>query len=137
MAHTSPVDTTTEQGNPGWRYVGADERGRELEIIAVEIDDEEREPFLLVLHVMPTQLRGDDPESAVWCAARRIFGYAFLIRGGILAGQAGRYLHAQEWLISAARLRRRSPGALATGLFETVLCSGAVISTATVCTRRP
>ncbi len=36
-ARTTPAGTTTSQGNPGWRYVGPDERGRDLEIIAVEI----------------------------------------------------------------------------------------------------
>jgi hypothetical protein len=34
MATTTPAAVTTGQGNPGWRYVGPDERGRELEIIA-------------------------------------------------------------------------------------------------------
>ncbi len=49
----------TEQGSPGWRYVGRDERERELEIIAVELDDtQDGEDVLLVIHVMPTQLRG-------------------------------------------------------------------------------
>ncbi len=49
----------TEQGSPGWQYVGRDERERELEIIAVELDDtQDGEDVLLVIHVMPTQLRG-------------------------------------------------------------------------------
>jgi len=48
----------TEQGNPAWRYVGRDERERELEIVAVELDDTaEGDDVLLVIHVMPTQLR--------------------------------------------------------------------------------
>jgi hypothetical protein len=59
MAAATPTGTMTEQGNPAWRYVGTDDRGRELEIIAVEIDgDESRDEYLLVIHVMPTRLRG-------------------------------------------------------------------------------
>jgi hypothetical protein len=35
-----------------------------LEIVAVELQgDEEREAVLLVLHVMPTHLRGRDPHA--------------------------------------------------------------------------
>jgi len=38
--------------------VGRDERERELEIVAVELDDAaEGDAVLLVIHVMPTQLR--------------------------------------------------------------------------------
>ncbi len=51
----TPVGTLTAQGNPAWWYVGRDERGRELEILAVEVL--EPEPLLLVIHVMPTALR--------------------------------------------------------------------------------
>jgi hypothetical protein len=48
-----------EQGSQGWRYVGRDERESELEIIAVELEDtHDGEDVLLVIHVMPTQLRG-------------------------------------------------------------------------------
>jgi len=49
---------TTDQGNVAWLYVGLDERNRELEIIAVEVQSEEdHEAFLLVIHVMPTKLK--------------------------------------------------------------------------------
>ncbi len=59
MARTAPMGMVTEQGSPGRRYVGRDERERELEIIAVELDDtQDGEDVLLVIHVMPTQLRG-------------------------------------------------------------------------------
>ena len=58
MARSLPTGTTTEQGSPAWRYVGLDDRDRELEIIAVVIDDERLGLCLLVIHVMPTQLRG-------------------------------------------------------------------------------
>ena len=55
MASTTPVSTMTAQGNLGWWYFGLDERGRELEILAVEVG--ESETYLLVVHVMPTTLR--------------------------------------------------------------------------------
>lgn len=58
MAHVTAAGTTTNQGTPGWRYVGPDERGRELEVIAVEITSPAGEAVLLVIHVMPTHLRG-------------------------------------------------------------------------------
>lgn len=35
-----------------WKWVGADDRGLELEIVAIETTD-----VLLVIHVMPTQYR--------------------------------------------------------------------------------
>jgi len=58
MVRTTPTGVVTEQGNPAWRYVGRDERERELEIIAVELDaTPEEDDVLLVIHVMPTQLR--------------------------------------------------------------------------------
>jgi hypothetical protein len=58
MASTAPAQTTTDQGNVAWLYVGLDERDRELEIIAVEVErKEDHETFLLVIHVMPTKLK--------------------------------------------------------------------------------
>lgn len=63
LAHATPTGTTTEHGNPGWRYVGDDNRGRELEIIAVQLAEANGSPFLLVIHVMPTRLRGSDPHA--------------------------------------------------------------------------
>lgn len=57
-ANTSPAFATTSKGTPGWRWVGDDERGRELEVIAVEVHgDEDPELVLLVIHVMPTHFR--------------------------------------------------------------------------------
>lgn len=59
-----PTVITTDQGNPGRLYVGMDERGRELEIVAVEITNEADDAaVLLVLHVMPTQLRRRGPHD--------------------------------------------------------------------------
>jgi hypothetical protein len=58
MASRAPTRTTTDQGDVAWLYVGLDERNRELEIIAVEVErKEDHEAFLLVIHVMPTKLR--------------------------------------------------------------------------------
>ena len=58
MATTSPALVTTSRGTPGWRWVGDDERGRQLEVIAIEVQgDEDLEPVLLVIHVMPTHYR--------------------------------------------------------------------------------
>lgn len=63
MAYATPTGTTTAQGNPGWRYVGVDDRNRELEIIAVEVARGQDDMFLLVIHVMPTRLRGSDSDA--------------------------------------------------------------------------
>ena len=58
MATVAPIGTITAQGSPAWIYTGRDEWGRELEVIAVEIEQAEgRDPFLIVIHVMPTNLR--------------------------------------------------------------------------------
>ena len=58
MTHAQPTAVTTAQGNAAWHYLGADDRGRELEIIAVEVPAEGHRPAaLLVIHVMPTHLR--------------------------------------------------------------------------------
>jgi hypothetical protein len=57
LATTDPTPVTTSSGAHAWLYIGPDERGRELEIIALEVVDA-AQPYLLVIHVMPTQLRG-------------------------------------------------------------------------------
>jgi hypothetical protein len=58
MATATPAETHTAQGNAAWMYIGHDERGRELEVIAVEIEPAGgHDGFLLVIHVMPTRLR--------------------------------------------------------------------------------
>ena len=62
LARAAATGTTTDQGNLGWRYVGSDERGRELEIIAVEVTGDNGDPVLLVIHVMPTDLRGSSSD---------------------------------------------------------------------------
>jgi len=69
----------------------------------------------------------DDPEGAVWYAARRVFAFALMIRAGIPADEVETYLHARAWLIDAARLLRQNPETLATELVDTMLRSGAII----------
>lgn len=59
MASVDPAPVTTSSGADAWLYIGPDERGRELEIIALEVRPADAaQPYLLVIHVMPTQLRG-------------------------------------------------------------------------------
>ena len=58
MASTDPVSATTSKGDLAWRWVGYDERGRQLEVIAVGVQGEkDPEPIVLVIHVMPTHYR--------------------------------------------------------------------------------
>jgi len=53
MATTQPTPITTYRGAEGWLYVGPDERGRVLEIIAVTTEAD----TLLVIHAMPYHFR--------------------------------------------------------------------------------
>ena len=54
MAHNSPTRSATKDGDAAWYWMGPDERGRELEVIAVETQGErDDEMILLVIHVMP------------------------------------------------------------------------------------
>ncbi|MGH7639820.1 MAG: hypothetical protein ACREOL_02750 [Candidatus Dormibacteria bacterium] len=58
MANATPASVATSKASPVWRWVGDDERGRGLEVIATEVQrDEDPEPVLLVIHVMPTHYR--------------------------------------------------------------------------------
>ena len=60
LASAEPTAVTTTSGADAWLYVGPDERGRELEIIALEVHPADGgQSYLLVIPVMPTQLRGD------------------------------------------------------------------------------
>ncbi|HEU5265948.1 MAG TPA: hypothetical protein VFU35_04580 [Jatrophihabitans sp.] len=52
MATTKPTAITTDDGDEAWLYVGTDERGVEVEVIAVGQPDQ-----LLVIHAMPTHHR--------------------------------------------------------------------------------
>lgn len=57
MNTVQPTRTTTLGGAQAWVWVGADERGRELEIIAIDVDPDTDQHYRLVIHVMPTQLK--------------------------------------------------------------------------------
>ena len=62
LATAEPTAVITTSGADAWLYVGPDERGRELEVIALEVHPADGgPPYVLVIHVMPTQLRGDRP----------------------------------------------------------------------------
>jgi hypothetical protein len=62
LAPAEPTAVTTTGGADAWLYVGPDERGRELEVIALgAYPADGGRPYLLVIHVMPTHLRGDRP----------------------------------------------------------------------------
>ena len=62
LAGTRPVPVTATSGADAWLYEGLDELGRELEIIAVEVQPADGgQHYLLVIHVMPTRFRGDSP----------------------------------------------------------------------------
>lgn len=54
MATQEPEEVVTTRGEFGWKYVGPDDRGVVLEVIAVELDNGD----VLVIHAMPTALRG-------------------------------------------------------------------------------
>ncbi len=53
IASVTPTPIETNNGDPAWLYVGPDERGVELEVIAVEKSD----GALVIIHVFPTALR--------------------------------------------------------------------------------
>lgn len=53
-----PARTTTLGGAGARQRLGLDERGRELEIVAIDVEPPDGPPYLLVIHVTPTTLRG-------------------------------------------------------------------------------
>lgn len=58
MNTTEPEATAPgDSGQPRLRWLGPDDRGLELEVIAVVLNDD----TLLVIHAMPTALRGGQP----------------------------------------------------------------------------
>jgi hypothetical protein len=52
MSTAIPMHATTSSGNQALLWIGPDDRGVELEIVAAVLPD-----FNLVVHVMPTGLR--------------------------------------------------------------------------------
>ena len=62
LATAEPSAVTTTRGTEAWRYTGPDERERELEIIALDVQPPDGgQAYLLVIYVIPTQLRGEAP----------------------------------------------------------------------------
>jgi hypothetical protein len=62
LAHTRPTEVTTNHGSPAWRWSGPEERGRKLEVIAVEVHGtRDLGPVLLVIHAMPTDFTKESP----------------------------------------------------------------------------
>ena len=68
----------------------------------------------------------DDPQGAVWYAARRIFGYALMIRDGMALDDVHGYLLARAWLTDAADQLDRPADEVADELVATMRRSGAV-----------
>ena len=57
IATTEPIESThVATRTPRRIWIGPDERGRELEIVAIEVPD-----CWLVIHVMPTRYRPNQP----------------------------------------------------------------------------
>ena len=56
MQTVQPTATTTASGNDALIWIGPDDRGVELEIVAVILPE-----LYLVIHVMPTALRRSQP----------------------------------------------------------------------------
>ena len=53
LATTMPTEVETNRGDVGWLYIGPDDRGVVLEVIAVESERD----VLLVIHAMPYSFR--------------------------------------------------------------------------------
>lgn len=53
ISTVEPTTITTADGSEGLMWVGSDDRGLELEVVAVVLPG-----LYLVIHVMPTALRG-------------------------------------------------------------------------------
>ncbi len=61
LARTRPIAATTKDGSQAWLWVGLDDRGRELEVIAVEVQGpQDLAPVLLVIHVIPTHFKKEE-----------------------------------------------------------------------------
>jgi glyoxylase-like metal-dependent hydrolase (beta-lactamase superfamily II) len=69
----------------------------------------------------------EDPDGAVWYAARRIFAFALIIRDGLPYDTVDDYLRQRAWFTDAATLLRRPTDDLADELVATMRRTGAVI----------
>lgn len=52
ISTVQPTETVTSSGNPALIWIGTDDRGVELEIVAAVLPE-----LYLIVHVMPTALR--------------------------------------------------------------------------------
>lgn len=52
MEAVEPEEISASGGDPALVWIGADDRGVELEVVALVLED-----YLLVIHVMPTEFR--------------------------------------------------------------------------------
>lgn len=57
MSTVEGQPVTTDRADTGLLFVGPDDRGLELEIVAAIVRPPDRDAFLLIIHVMPTDLR--------------------------------------------------------------------------------
>lgn len=69
----------------------------------------------------------DDPQGAVWYAARRIFAYALMINDGVNAGRVDDYLLGKPWFRDAAKLLRADRWAFTGELVDAMVKSGAIV----------
>ncbi len=54
MANSTPTAMVTNTGDVAWQWTGPDERERELDVIAIEVQGlHDAESVLLVIHAMP------------------------------------------------------------------------------------
>lgn len=68
----------------------------------------------------------DDLDWALWYGARRVFGYALMIRGGIPEPEVEPYLRQRAWLRDAAGLLGRTTQEFASDLVRDMTDRGAV-----------
>lgn len=57
ISGSEPTLSTRPSGEPEYSWAGQDGRGLELEVIGVLVDID-GEPVMLIIHAMPTALRG-------------------------------------------------------------------------------
>jgi len=68
----------------------------------------------------------DDPSGAVWYGARRVFGFALMIYGGIPLAEIEDYLRARSWAQDAARELGTGADAFISELLSSMRASGAI-----------
>jgi glyoxylase-like metal-dependent hydrolase (beta-lactamase superfamily II) len=69
----------------------------------------------------------DDPDGAIWYGARRILGYALMIRDGLPVDAVEPYLQERAWIVDAARWLSSTPEEVSTELVGAMSRSGALV----------